>query len=328
MNHNSDERPRDMPFFLTGSQRKTAHALELNVARLIREAGIETVGFLTLTVGDDSADGFRQVWDAAEASRRIDSLARRVLRGLFSRWVVVTERHKSGAIHFHLIGALASRRDILTGYDHAACEAGDYSSVSSYLRDLWSMLRRVLPDYGFGRAELTPIKSNGEAVSRYVSKYVEKNLFNRIADDKGKKLVRYGGWRGSHCRSNDICWTSERAVEWRKNAETLAGCIGNAMGVQGRKEVGNWFGPRWAFRLSRVMQTAADASNLPEDEWRQHLLRWTSAEVIYHDWQRWESYEEWAEYASEKEAIEARETVPEWLQIDLIPRPVWPVWAA
>ena len=39
-------------FTLNGSQRKTAYALEKNVARMFAEAGIERIGFLTLTVGD------------------------------------------------------------------------------------------------------------------------------------------------------------------------------------------------------------------------------------------------------------------------------------
>ena len=47
------------------------------------------------------------------------------------------------------------------------------------------------------RVELIPIFKTGEAVSRYVSKYVEKNLFARRPEDKGKKLVRYMGWKGT-----------------------------------------------------------------------------------------------------------------------------------
>lgn len=271
MSHNSNgeavrvDQP-DLPFRLTGSQQKTAYALERNVARMIEEAGIERVGFLTLTVGDDEPGGFRQVWDAVEASRRINSLGK-LLRELFPRMVVVTERHKSGAIHFHLI--VETMGDIRTGFDFEAflrarkarkdggCDAEAekryVDSAPPALRALWGMLRERLPGFGFGRAELTPIYKTGEAISRYVSKYVEKNLFNRLVEDRRKKLVRYWGWNKSQMKPNEFSWATPRAAAWRRNAEKLSGLVG----VRHRGEVADAFGPRWAYRLSRVMNAVA-----------------------------------------------------------------------
>ncbi len=130
------------------------------------------------------------MFDPVEATRRINCLITGLLRDLFRRAVIVTERHKSRAIHYHLI--VECREDIRTGFDFAAFEAkwGYKKSASAALRTLWAVLLKRLPSYGFGRAELTPIFKTGEAVSRYVSKYVEKNLFARRPEDKGKKLVR------------------------------------------------------------------------------------------------------------------------------------------
>lgn len=276
-----------LPFQLTGSQKKTAFALEQNVAAMIEEAGLENCGFLTLTVGDlitcseagcagCGKEHFRQVWEAPESSRRIHSLMTNLLDELFPRAVIVTERHKSGAIHFHLI--VECLGDIRTGFDFEAFldarnarKAGyvDHEAEKRYadsatpvLKRLWSILRERLPSYGFGRAELTPIYKTGEAVSRYVSKYVEKNLFNRRPEDKGKKLVRYMGWRGSQMTANKFSWCNPRATAWRNKARDLAAL---AL-VTSREKVAAAFGARWSFKLTRVMH-AVDDRPLPAFEW-------------------------------------------------------------
>lgn len=253
----------DLPFQLSGSQRKTARAIEVNVDRMIAEASIEKVGFLTLTVGEFEGENFVQVRDAKEASRRINNLARRFLPSVFERWVIVTERHKSGAIHFHLI--VETRQEIRASYDWASVRSGCFVSACQELRRIWALLRAELPGFGFGRAQLEPLK-NGEAASRYVAKYVEKNLFNRLAEDHRKKLVRYGGWNGKHCRSNDIGWVGPRAAAWRHNARTCASLVGAQ-----HSTVARFFGPRWAYRLSRAMNAikGADQTRIDFRSWRE-----------------------------------------------------------
>jgi hypothetical protein len=254
MSHNSDETQPDLPFHLTGSQAKTAFALRKNAELMIREAGLSACGFLTLTVGEMEGETFRQVWDAEEASRRINNLNRRVLSALFERAIVVTERHKSGAIHFHVLGVLRGRPDIRTGFDWQAVEKRDYSGVSAQLRGIWAMLRETLPAYGFGRAELTPIRKTGEAVACYVSKYVEKNLFNRLPEDRRKKLVRYLGWAKAQLKPNEFSWASARATSWRIKTRQLAALVG----IGAREQMAGIYGPRWAFKVSRIMNAVQD----------------------------------------------------------------------
>lgn len=223
---------------LTGSQRKTAFSIRYNTEKMIRQDGLNCCGFLTLTVGDASPGGFCQVWDSAEASRRINNLNRRVLADLFERAIIVTERHKNGAIHFHIIGTLRGRPNIRTGFDfdnftkarearkagwkHHAAEIRYKMAACDDLRARWAMLREVLPRYGFGRAELTPIRKTGEAVACYISKYIEKNVCNRLPADKGKKLVRYIGWNKVQMTANVFEWDGIRARVWRSNATTVA----------------------------------------------------------------------------------------------------------
>lgn len=316
----------DLPFRLNGSQAKTAYALRANCEAMISGNGarqlvekktiiikdsagndvekfipahfictqpefLNCTGFLTLTVGDWDGERFHQVFDAAEASKRFNLLNRRLLKTLFVRAIVVSERHKNGAIHFHLVGVLRGCPDIRSGFDFAAFDKAKQArargrvnraaeirykiAASDELLAAWAMLRDELPNYGFGRAELTPIIKTGEAVACYVSKYIEKNICNRLKADKRKKLVRYiGEWKTVKTieknlvtminrepapasstapfklRPNDFAWASSRATAWRGKARETAGLIG----CQTPEDCAAALGGRWAFYLSTTWQ--------------------------------------------------------------------------
>lgn len=282
------------PGMMNGSQAKTAFALRLNCENLIAgharrklveiplasgekqkawqvegpADNLNCTGFLTLTLGDWRRDltgknRFEKIYDAAEASRRINNLNRRVLSVIFSRAIVVTERHKDGGIHFHIVGVLRSRADIRTGFDFPAFKEIRKSGrkfsapdvgASPELAALWKMLRKKLPGYGFGRAELTPIEKTGEAVACYVSKYIEKNVCNRLKDDRGKKLVRYIGWDGGQLKPNDFSWATPRAAAWR--AKTRECC--ELIGCDTREAAKEAMGPRWAWHVSNLWRAFSD----------------------------------------------------------------------
>jgi hypothetical protein len=284
---------------LSGSQKKTAYALRLNAEAMIRDGGLNSAAFLTLTLGDLDEDGkFQGISDAAEASRRINNLNRRVLADLFEKAIVVTERHASGKIHFHILGILSGRPDIRTnfdfegfktartarakGYVHQAAEIRYKMAASDALRARWELLRDVLPRYGFGRAQLTPIEKTGGAVACYISKYIEKNVCNRLAQDKRKKLVRYIGWEKCQLKANEFEWNGKRAEAWRGKARQLVGLLGLSLpdadfkipahvtlfcfqslgkirqkmmdGTQARAVLGS----RWAWRVHKLIQTVSD----------------------------------------------------------------------
>jgi len=150
-NCTSDEQEAAPKSVLTGSKNKTDFAIRANCESLVNQYGENLCGFLTLTMSDATTSHFAQVYDAAEASRRFHSLLTHVLRGLFAAGFV-TERHKSGAIHFHLLVALAERDDIHTGYNYYENRNGNHASASPPLRKLWKFLRQTLPKYGFGAA--------------------------------------------------------------------------------------------------------------------------------------------------------------------------------
>lgn len=266
-----------IPRLLNGSQAKTAFALRMNAERMIAEGGLNATGFLTLTVGEYESDAdliegqrarFVQVTDAEEASRRINNLNRRVLSMLFERAIIVTERHRSGAIHFHVLGVLKGRPDIRTGFDWPAFDRlraaklpfrARHVGANDELARRWKMLRDTLPRYGFGRAELTPIKKTGEAVASYVSKYIEKNVCNRTKADHRKKLVRYLGWEKRQLKPNEFSWAGEKARAWRAKARESAALVG----VRTREEAAEAMGPRWAFRVSNTWKATGNEDLRP-----------------------------------------------------------------
>jgi hypothetical protein len=342
---------------MNGSQAKTAMALRLNCERMIAghdrrklveiplengETGkawqvagesenLNCTGFLTLTVGDVGRDGkFQQVFDAAEASRRINNLNRRILRDLFERAVIVTERHHNAAIHFHVLGVLRSRVDIRTGFNFDEVARRNYASACPHLRELWKMLREKLPEYGFGRAELTPIRKTGEAVACYVSKYIEKNVCNRLADDKGKKLVRYLGWGGEQLKPNGFSWATPRARAWR--AKTRECCA--LIGADTREQAAEALGPRWAFHVSQLWARFSDQVTpfivWPDDWGTREFVRNRLGELAGKFWceksERGREFtlagekitaREWLEYRATLENLETKFTPPV--------RPVLPV---
>jgi hypothetical protein len=224
------------------------------------KGALNSTGFLTLTIGDKNADGsFSQVKDSDEASRRINNLNRRVLADLFERAIVVTERHKSGAIHFHILGVLSGRPDIRTGVNFEAIKRRDYRTAPAALRKLWEKLRDVLPGYGFGRHELMPVYKNGQAVASYVAKYIEKNVCNRLKEDAHKKLVRYIGWEKRQLKPNEFGWATPRAVAWRGKARQRA-ALANIFEPEQAYEA---MGHSWAFQLSTLWQCLTEDDCLP-----------------------------------------------------------------
>lgn len=266
--HNCAERGGEK-IVLSGSQRKTAHAIRVNCERMAEEYGVERLAFWTLTAGDAGPDGFELLKDAAKASKRWHGLSRRFVGEIFLRAVVVTERGKKGGIHFHVLGVLRDDLDIRTGFDFDAVKKKDYRSASPELRAIWKKCRDELPEFGFGRAEMLPIRKTGAEVASYISKYIEKNIGARTEEDKGKKLVRYFGWEKRHLKPNDFSWATPRASSWRISARGLSSLVG----VESREEASDCFGPRWAFHLTRIMGEVETSNDLSSFETRSTALQ-------------------------------------------------------
>lgn len=190
---------------LSTQHKKSAYALEVNVHAFVEKFGLNKVGFLTLTFAD-------RITDPKEAQRRFNSLRKNILAPRYKNYVRVYERQKDGTVHYHLL--ISCKCDIRTGLNHQALKRRDYRSAGAYLRNEWKYLRENLNKYGFGRAELTPIKSNSKGISKYVSKYLGKHIEARIDEDKGVRLVQFsqGVWKVA---TSNFQFFSEGSSIWR-----------------------------------------------------------------------------------------------------------------
>lgn len=191
------------------SHKKSVYALEQNVKGFIDHFGIDYVGFLTLTFADN-------VTDPKEAQRRFNSLRTNFLKKHYPHYIRVIERTKSGRIHYHLI--VATKENIRRGLNFRQIAAKNYSSANMHIRQHWQNLRENLPKYGFGRAELLPVKTNSKGLARYVAKYIGKHINSRLQEDKGIRLCqtsidKTAQWKKA---TSNFQFLSQGSQNWRK----------------------------------------------------------------------------------------------------------------
>lgn len=229
------------PEGLTGTHRRVASALAWNVAHVCEKFGIAQVGFLTLTFAD-------HVTDVREASRRFNSLASNVLKKRYGHYIRVLERQKSGRIHYHLLVVLPD--DIRTGADFDAFARRDYKSANNHLRREWAFWRKTAPLYRFGRTELMPIRSNGDALGQYVGKYIGKHMGQRQEEDKGARLVSYSG-EARMATSKHMALQSH-STEWRAKCETFSRIVSAwkpHARIRTTDDLAFHLGPRWSYKF-------------------------------------------------------------------------------
>ena len=247
--NNSIEHPESGPIKLSSYHKKQAQTLYSNVDRLVRieSRSIDYVAFLTLTFQENIKD-HKQAYD------RFRSFNSNFLAShqIYGQWISVKEHQARGAWHFHMIIQLTE--DIRTGFDFDQYDdwlkgprkKGTFPTGNAQLRSLWAELDSVLPDYGFGRIfTLEPIKSNAEAVSRYVGKYVSKQIGQRPESDKGVRLINYSkGWVKN---SVNMAWFNENSKLWRKKVAIFA----RIHGCQELYQLSEKLGSDWAYKYTQ-----------------------------------------------------------------------------
>jgi hypothetical protein len=130
------------------------------------------------------------------------------------------------------------------------------ASAAPELVALWSLLRKVLPRYGLGRAELLPLRKGKEAVSEYVGKYLEAGLALRRHSWKGCRRIEFDrraktAWLAC---SRVFAWHSPGAKAWRSRVAELA----SAIGVDDIEGIRKQLGRRWAYRLRESITLATE----------------------------------------------------------------------
>ena len=250
-----------VPKALSQQHKKSASALAWNIQFLAERYGIHRLGFFTLTTPDG-------VCCPKAFSKRFNSLATNVMRDRYVDWIRISERHKSGAVHYHFVVVLPEGIDIRTGCDFVAFANRDYSSAPRALKREWSFWRRIAPRYGFGRHELLPVKSTAEGIGRYVGKYLSKTVHMRSPLDHGARLVEYT--RGARMANTKFAWATPGAAIWRAKVGVFArivsvqtGCA-DALELLGEppfdfSDLSAVLGDRWAYRHREFI------ASLPEE---------------------------------------------------------------
>lgn len=253
----------------TGAEARSAFHLRLNVAAFIQHWGRNHCLFFTVTDEDNL--------HPTQFARRWNNYLRR-----HGAWIVsfirVLEPQKRGNPHYHLL--IAVEWDTLPDvFDWAAFDGCQQerrangptalfrelrlryrNSAAPQLVAMWALLRKVLPRYGLGRAELLPIRKGKEAISEYIGKYLEAGLVIRKHSWKGCRRVEFD--RRNKIRwlacTRIFAWHSPGAITWRKRVGELAA----ATGVRDFDGIRQHLGNKWAFRLRDVLTLST------ETEWQ------------------------------------------------------------
>lgn len=278
---------------INGYERKIAFMIESNGTNLFLKNPLEKIGFLTVTFGENLVD-FK------EASRRINNFQRRVLPLIFpdNNWVQVKETQKRGAIHYHYLGVCSE--DIRTGVDFEALAARNYKSAGKHLKGLWALLREKCPKYGLGRHELLPIHKSGEAMAKYVGKYINKCHMYRTSEFKGMRFVAFGKgfersssmrftWSGYNYKDGKAIPTGGK--KWRDTVGEVAEKIG-ATEIEG---ITKKLGKRWAWHLmeyinlTKVEDSFSGVTQVPGYELEINVddfLKEQNERLLYQRWAR------------------------------------------
>lgn len=224
---------------LSTQHRKTAFILKESVLQLAETYGIEHLGFLTLTFAE-------HITCPKQAQKRLNSLLSHVIKKRYLDYVGVFERQKSGRVHYHFLVVLSV--DIRTGFNFDELSRGNYRSASPELRGEWTYWRKTAPKYRFGRTELLPVKSNVDAMAKYVGKYIAKHTEARTAEDKGVRLVRYS--TGARVGTTRFQFLSPGSAEWRRKVAIFAQVVQHQHPDHRISELGDLskvLGKRWAY---------------------------------------------------------------------------------
>lgn len=171
------EEPKEEPARLAADVERATRRARINAFDVILcNRDLDT--FATFTYSPDSVDDRA---DYAEVYRKLDVwLSNRVQRhGL--KYVIVPERHKSGAIHFHgILNSSALRLD-----------AARHPSSGRLLKHAGRQIYNISDwSYGFTTAELIGAEcADRDAVAKYIFKYMGKQSGEKI----GGRYALIGG---------------------------------------------------------------------------------------------------------------------------------------
>jgi hypothetical protein len=246
---------------LTGGKARMAFVTAREIEGLVEEFGVTRCGFVTLTFKWNCCSRPR-------AERLFRNFAKHELVERYLFGIVDAERQARGAWHFHLFvvckGWLGTAREAgQAEWAQKLWEEGERMEsrrilrkfVGPTLRAEWAWLRKVSARYGFGRSQILPVKSTAEAVSRYVCKYIQKGDVNGRLEDKGRRRVRFMGWKrnGTAARVRSarqyFGWATDGGRRWRIAVSQFA----MEHRCRNSDDLKRKFGKRWCYRFRGLL---------------------------------------------------------------------------
>jgi hypothetical protein len=216
-----------------------------NIAAYIRSVGEGHVliGYLTCP-GAQSLEVFQRKWKSFRDG---------VLRKMFPSGIWVRERQsKTGDWHTHFV--VGAGFDVRSGYPWEEVAKRHYGAVDPRIRAYWKFLRDKTELYGFGRHNLEPIRTRGEAAALYLSKYLSK----RTGSDKlvGEERSRlFGIWGVGRFCSFKFSWNTAGGRQHRRKLATIARLVGQlrSCSVENLDDLKLELGREWWRKLRRII---------------------------------------------------------------------------
>ena len=247
--------------YLSPYHRKALHRFIQVVEWMVRHYGLNHVGLLTLTFGvPGTGPGSRETWELRQQARHLDFVQKRwhslnthVIAKRYPDWACVLETHRDGVWHFHVV--------VVTEFDNRT--GTDVETLTNYnlpwgvrrrkqyrnaaLGAEWSLLRKTCCKYRFGRAELVPIRKNGEAVARYLAGYLTKTWKGLKAGSKSR-LVRFSRRLSGQFTLVYSIWNLGNLI-YRTRLKMAA----SMLNFSGYGDFADYFGPRWHYYIGDII---------------------------------------------------------------------------
>ncbi|MDA9589827.1 hypothetical protein N9R65_03445 [Opitutales bacterium] len=181
-----------------------------------------------------------------------NSLQTNVLNKQGIKWIRVMERNAKRQKHFHVILVLPweTTGEVRAGVDELSKEPQKHIDkfYSERLLEFTKELGVKLPRYGFGRWNVTPIRSL-DAVANYVSKRIASNRQYYLKGDRAR-----GCSKELRSAKGKIGWISPRSMHYRHACQYFA----FANGFDTLDEIREGLGPKWCYYNSEQISSFAD----------------------------------------------------------------------
>ncbi len=223
---------------------KSQFLLSVTIQNLMLKHLLTHILFVTLTFS-------KKVLHTKKAQKRLNSFFN-LLRKRYGSYLWVLGWHASDGIHYHLLIPVAFDCHACTdlsawssplGTSTAAIDREQRNAMNPLLRGESKWWHDNAPKYGFGRLQVAPIYSNGEAIRKYFLKQASPVAHALV----GVRNVRF--WSCSknlRCGTLRFSWNSPRATLFRAILQEWA----TARGCTCWDDLKDCLGDRW-FRSFR-----------------------------------------------------------------------------